>query len=58
MKLPTTLTKIMALAKKEARDILQNKIYLLVVLVQVFIIIGAVGLVMVASVASDPAMLD
>ncbi len=58
MKIPTTLTKIMALAKKEARDILQNRIYLLVVLVQVFIIIGAVGLVMVASVASDPTLLD
>jgi len=48
----------MALAKKEARDILQNRIYLLVVLVQVFIIIGAVGLVAVAAVASDPALLD
>lgn len=48
----------MALAKKEARDILQNKIYILVVLVQVFIIMGAVGLVVVASIASDPALLD
>lgn len=58
MKTPSTITKIMALAKKEARDILQNRIYLLVVLVQVFIIIGAVGLVAVAAVASDPALLD
>jgi len=58
MKIPTTLTKIMALSRKEARDILQNKIYILVVLVQVFIILGAVGLVAVASVASDPALLD
>ncbi len=58
MKIPTTLTKIMALSRKEARDILQNKIYILVVLVQVFIIIGAVGLVVVAAVASDPSLMD
>jgi ABC-2 type transport system permease protein len=50
--------KILALAKKEARDILQNRIYLLVVFVQVFIILGAVGLAAVASVASDPSLLD
>jgi ABC-2 type transport system permease protein len=58
MKIPTTLAKIMALSRKEARDILQNKIYILVVLVQVFIIIGAVGLVVVAAVASDPTLMD
>jgi ABC-2 type transport system permease protein len=50
--------KILALAKKEARDILQNRIYLLVVFVQVFIILGAFGLAAVASVASDPGLLD
>jgi ABC-2 type transport system permease protein len=50
--------KILALAKKEARDILQNRIYLLVVLVQIFIILGAFGLVLAASVASDPDLLD
>jgi len=58
MKIPNTIRKILALARKESRDILQNKIYILVVLVQVFIIMGAVGLVAVASVASDPALLD
>jgi ABC-2 type transport system permease protein len=58
MKIPTTIRKILALARKESRDILQNKIYILVVLVQVFIIMGAVGLVAVAAVASDPALLD
>ncbi len=58
MKIPTSIRKIKALAMKEARDILQNRIYLLVVLVQVFIIIGAVGLVAVAAVASDPTLLD
>lgn len=58
MKIPSSIRKIMALAKKEARDVLQNRIYLLVVLVQVFIIIGAVGLVAVAAVASDPTLLD
>ena len=50
--------KILALAKKEARDILQNSIYLLVVLVQIFIILGAFGLVLAASLASDPNLLD
>ncbi|BDZ70034.1 ABC transporter permease [Methanobacterium petrolearium] len=58
MKISTTILKIMALSMKEARDILQNKIYILVVFVQIFIIMGAVGLVAVAAVASDPALMD
>lgn len=56
--IPNNFRKIMALARKESRDILQNKIYILVVFVQIFIIIGAVGLVVVAAVASDPALMD
>lgn len=58
MKIPPNINKIMALSRKEARDILQNKIYILVVFVQIFIILGAVGLVVVAAVASDPALMD
>ena len=58
MKISTPISKIMALSIKEARDILQNKIYILVVFVQIFIIMGAVGLVAVAAVASDPALMD
>ena len=58
MNIPKNITKIMALAGKESRDILQNKIYILVVFVQIFIIVGAVGLVVVAAVASDPALMD
>ncbi|MDD3753221.1 MAG: ABC transporter permease [Methanobacterium sp.] len=58
MNIPQNITKIVALARKESRDILQNKIYLLVVFVQIFIILGAVGLVVVAAVASDPALMD
>jgi len=50
--------KIMALARKEARDILTNRIYLLVVVVQVFIVLGAFGLGYVSSVANDPDLLD
>ncbi|MDP3066153.1 MAG: ABC transporter permease [Methanobacteriaceae archaeon] len=50
--------KLWALSKKEAQDILGNKIYLLVVLVQVFIILGAFGLAVASSVVSDPALLD
>lgn len=56
--IPKNIRKIIALARKESRDILQNKIYLLVVFVQIFIIMGAVGLVVVAAVASDPALMD
>lgn len=58
MKIPPSINKITALSRKEARDILQNKIYILVVFVQIFIILGAVGLVVVAAVASDPALMD
>ncbi|HHT18790.1 MAG TPA: ABC transporter permease [Methanobacterium sp.] len=58
MNVPTNIKKIIALARKESRDILQNKIYLLVVFVQIFIILGAVGLVVAAAVASDPALMD
>lgn len=50
--------KVFALAKKEARDILTNRIYLLVVFVQIFIILGAFGLGLASSVISDPALLD
>lgn len=50
--------KILALSRKEAQDILTNKIYILVIFVQIFIILGAFGLVVVTSVATDPALLD
>jgi ABC-2 type transport system permease protein len=50
--------KIMALAKKESQDILKNRIYLMVLFVQVFIILGAFGLAFMSSVVTDPALLD
>ncbi|MGZ7070258.1 MAG: ABC transporter permease, partial [Methanobacterium sp.] len=50
--------KVLALAKKEAQDILTNRIYLLVVFVQVFIILGAFGLGLASSVITDPALLE
>ncbi|HEY0196144.1 MAG TPA: ABC transporter permease [Methanobacterium sp.] len=50
--------KIVALSRKEAQDILANKIYLLVIFVQIFIILGAFGLAITTSVATDPALLD
>ena len=50
--------KLTALAGKEAQDIIKNKIYLLVVIVQVFILLGAFGLAIASSIASDPALLD
>ncbi|MBI5679306.1 MAG: ABC transporter permease [Methanobacterium sp.] len=50
--------KVLALAKKEAQDILTNKIYIMVVFVQIFIIIGAFGLGIASSVITDPTLLD
>ncbi len=50
--------KILALVKKEAQDILTNKIYILVIFFQIFIVIGAFGLAIVSSIATDPALLD
>lgn len=50
--------KIIALTRKEAQDILTNRIYLLVVFVQIFIILGTYGLAIVSSIATDPALLD
>jgi ABC-2 type transport system permease protein len=47
-----------ALVKKEARDILQNRIYILVVVVQVFIILGAFGLAFISSMATDSSLID
>lgn len=50
--------KIKAIIKKEAQDILKNKLYLLLVFVQIFIILGAFGLAVVSSIAMDPALMD
>lgn len=50
--------KITALARKEAQDILTNKIYILVIFVQVFIVLGAFGLAVAASIATDPSLID
>ena len=50
--------KIIALAKKEAQDILTNRIYIMVVFVQIFIILGAFGLGLASSVITDPTLLD
>ncbi len=50
--------KLTAIIRKESQDILRNKVYLLVVLVQIFIILGAFGLAVASSIASDPTLLD
>ncbi|WP_370004643.1 ABC transporter permease [Methanothermobacter sp. KEPCO 2] len=49
--------KLKALTVKEARDIFSNRIYMLLVLVQVIIILGAYGLAVVSSVAADPELI-
>lgn len=50
--------KLKALALKEARDIFSNRIYMLLILVQVIIILGAYGLAIVSSVAADPQLIE
>ncbi|NYB27332.1 MAG: ABC transporter permease [Methanobacteriaceae archaeon] len=50
--------KILALSRKEAQDILNNKIYLLIIFVQVFIILGAFAMAIITAVAADPALFD
>ncbi|MGB9977767.1 ABC transporter permease [Methanobacterium sp.] len=50
--------KVIALAKKEAQDILSNRIYVMVVFVQIFIIFGAFGLGVGSAVITDPGLLD
>ena len=50
--------KLSALLKKEGQDILKNKIYLVVVFVQIFILLGTFGIAIATSIASDPALLD
>ncbi len=50
--------KVIALAKKEAQDILTNRIYLMVVFIQIFIILGAFGLGVGSAVITDPGLLD
>jgi ABC-2 type transport system permease protein len=52
------IMRILALSKKESQDILSNKIYLLVVVVQLFIILGAFGLAFISSMISDPNLID
>ena len=50
--------KLWALVKKEARDILGNRIFLLVVVVQLLIILGTFGLALLTALVNDPAVLD
>jgi ABC-2 type transport system permease protein len=50
--------KLLALSRKESQDILSNRIYIMVVFVQLFIILGAFGLALVSSMITDPNMID
>jgi len=50
--------KLAALIKKEAQDILGNRIFLLVVLVQLLIILGTFGLAISTALVNDPAVID
>lgn len=50
--------KIITLSRKESRDILSNKIYIMLVIVQLIIIMGAYGLALFSSMITDPNMID
>ncbi len=50
--------KLTALVKKEAHDILGNRIFLLVVLVQLLIILGTFGLAISTALVNDPDVID
>lgn len=50
--------KLVALAKKEAYDILTNRVYILLVIVQVIILLGSFALASVSSIALDPELMD
>ncbi|MBC7119661.1 MAG: ABC transporter permease, partial [Methanobacteriaceae archaeon] len=50
--------KLMALSRKEAYDILTNRVYVLLVIVQVIILLGSFALASVSSVALDPGLID
>lgn len=50
--------KILALSQKESHDILSNKIYLLLIFVQLMIIFGAFGLAMASSIVTDSNLID
>jgi ABC-2 type transport system permease protein len=50
--------KLVALIKNEAQDILGNRIFLLVVLVQLLIILGTFGLAISTALVNDPAVID
>lgn len=50
--------KILTLSRKESRDILSNKIYIMLVIVQLIIIMGAYGLALFSSMITDPNMID
>jgi ABC-2 type transport system permease protein len=52
------INKLKAIMNKEGQDILRNKIYIMVVFVQVFILLGAFGLAVASSIASDPTLLE
>ncbi|BDH80118.1 MAG TPA: ABC transporter permease [Methanothermobacter sp.] len=50
--------KLVALSRKEAYDILTNRVYVFLVIVQVIILLGSFALASVSSVALDPELID
>lgn len=50
--------KLVALSRKEAYDILTNRVYVFLVIVQVIILLGSFALASVSSIALDPGLID
>lgn len=50
--------KLVALSRKEAYDILTNRVYVFLVIVQLIILLGSFALASVSSIALDPGLID
>ena len=50
--------KLLTIGRKELRDIISNKMYILLIVAQLFIVLGAYGMALVSSMALDPNLAD
>lgn len=50
--------KLLTIGRKELRDIISNKVYILLIVAQICIVFGAYGMALVSSMALDPNLAD
>ena len=50
--------KLLTIGRKELRDIISNKVYILLIVAQLFIVLGAYGMALASSMALDPNLAD